>query len=165
MLQGVFHNHARKSMQVLANCMMWKFRIKLFTMNEIENFQKIDCNDSLRQSELTLVRTNLTRVTSPPNSTIGSSRPIFSVTFSYFLFIFYFPRCTLPDLTSVFFLPFCHHNNKNKRINCALDSHEYEGAQNVGSGAEEELGPREGANGRLVHQGVEGETGHGHQAV
>ena len=62
---------------------------------------------------LTLVRANLTRVTSPPNSNTGGSRLIFSVLYSYFIFIFYLPRCTLPDFPSVsslVFLPFlpCH---------------------------------------------------------
>jgi len=51
--------------------------------------------------EPTLVRANITRVTSPPNSTTGGSRFIFSVPFSYFLFIFYLSRCILLDLTSV----------------------------------------------------------------
>ena len=71
---------------------------------------------------MTLVRANLYKVTfkqgrlqtrSPSNSTTGGSPLIFSVPFSYFLFIFYFPRCTLPDFPSVSslaslpFLP-CH---------------------------------------------------------
>ena len=37
---------------------------------------------------------------SAPNPTTGGSRLIFSVHFSYFLFIFYLPRCTLPDFPS-----------------------------------------------------------------
>ena len=49
--------------------------------------------------------------TSPSNS---PSRLIFSVPFSYFLFIFNLPRCTLPDflyvssLASLIFLSCCH---------------------------------------------------------
>ena len=43
------------------------------------------------------VRANLTRVTSPPNSTTGGSHLIFSVPFSYILFIFYLSWFTLPD--------------------------------------------------------------------
>ena len=43
---------------------------------------------------LTLVRTNLTRVTSPLISSRSGSRLIFSVPFSYFLLIFYLPRFT-----------------------------------------------------------------------
>ena len=52
--------------------------------------------------------------TSPPNSNTSSFRPVFSVPFSYFLFIFFFSRCTLPDFPSVSFLaslpfsPRCH---------------------------------------------------------
>ena len=62
-----------------------------------------------------------TRVTSPPDSTTGDSRLIFSVPFSYFLFIFYLPRCTQPDFPFVSFLaslPFlpCFHHNKNDHI-------------------------------------------------
>ena len=49
---------------------------------------------------ITLVRANLTRVTLL-NSRKGGSRLIFSVTFSYFIFIFYLPWCTLPDIPSV----------------------------------------------------------------
>ena len=68
---------------------------------------------------LTVVRANLTRLTSPPNSTTGGSRIIFSVLFSYFLFIFYLPWCTLPDFPSVSSLASlpclfcCDHNNNN----------------------------------------------------
>ena len=57
------------------------------------------------------------RVISPPNSTTGGSRFIFSVPFSYFLFIFHLPRCTLPDfpivsfLASLLFLS-CYHRTK-----------------------------------------------------
>ena len=68
-----------------------------------------------RQSELILVRANLTRVTSPPNSATDDSCLIFSVLFSYFLFICYLPRCILPDFPSVSsfpFLPCYHHSNK-----------------------------------------------------
>ena len=70
-----------------------------------------------RQRKLTLVRANLTKVTSPPNSNAGGSRLIFSVPLSYFLFIFYLPQCTLPDfpsdssLASLPFSPCCHHNH------------------------------------------------------
>ena len=72
-----------------------------------------------RQTELTIVRANLTRVTSPPNPTTGGSRLIFFAPFSYFLFIFYLPLYTLPDFSSVSFLaslPFlpCHPNKKKK---------------------------------------------------
>ena len=73
-----------------------------------------------KQSELTFVRANLTWVTSPPNSNTSGSRLIISVPFSYFLFIYYLPRCTLPDFTSVStlasvpFLACCHHNNNKK---------------------------------------------------
>ena len=48
-------------------------------------------------------------VTSPPNSNTGGSRLIFSVSFSYFLYIFYLPRCTLshfPSASSLASLPF-----------------------------------------------------------
>ena len=51
---------------------------------------------------------------SPPNSTTGDFRLIFSVPFSYSLFIFYLPRCTQLDfhsvssLASLPFLPCCH---------------------------------------------------------
>ena len=51
---------------------------------------------------------------SPPNSNTGDARLIFSVLFSYFLFIFNRYRCTLPDFPSVSskvslpFLPRCH---------------------------------------------------------
>ena len=61
-----------------------------------------------------ILRANLTRVTSPLNSITDGSRLTFSVIFSYFLFIFYLPRCTLPDFPSVSslaslpFLPCCH---------------------------------------------------------
>ena len=57
--------------------------------------------------------------TSPPNSNTSSFRPVFSVPFSYFLFIFFFSRCTLPDFPSVSFLaslpflPCCHHGNNS----------------------------------------------------
>ena len=57
--------------------------------------------------------------TSPPNPTTGGSRLFFSVPFSYCLFSFYLPRCTLPDfpsfssLASQPFLSCCHHNNNN----------------------------------------------------
>ena len=57
------------------------------------------------------------RITSPPN-------------LSYFLFIFYFPRCTLPDfpsvssLTSFPYLP-CHHNNKNNNKQCRCSCCEF----------------------------------------
>ena len=61
--------------------------------------------------------------TSPPNPTTGGSRLFFSVPFSYFLFIFYLPRCTLPDfpsfssLASLLLLSYCHHdNNNNNRV-------------------------------------------------
>ena len=62
----------------------------------------------------TIVRTNLTRVTSPPNS---APRRFPSYLLLYFLFIFYLPRCTLPDFPSVSspaslpVLPCCHHYN------------------------------------------------------
>ena len=46
------------------------------------------------------MRANITRVTSPTNSTIGSFHLISSVPFSHFLFIFYLPRCTLPNFLS-----------------------------------------------------------------
>ena len=64
-------------------------------------------------------RANLTRVTSPPNSNTDGSRLIFSIPFSYFLFVFYLPRCTIPDFPSVSslaflpFLPCCHYNNNS----------------------------------------------------
>ena len=70
---------------------------------------------------LTLVRANLTRVTSPPNSNTGGSRLIFSVLYSYFIFIFYLPRCTLPDFPSVSslaslpFLSCCHRTTTERR--------------------------------------------------
>ena len=54
------------------------------------------------------------RATSPPISTTGGSSLIFSVPFSYFLFIFYLSRCTLsgsPSVSSLASLPFlsrCH---------------------------------------------------------
>ena len=69
-----------------------------------------------RQSELTLVWANLTRGASPRNKTTGLSRLIFYVHLSYSLFIFYFPRCTLPDfppVSSLASLPFlsCYQNN------------------------------------------------------
>ena len=66
-----------------------------------------------------LVGANLTRVTSAPNSNTGSSHLIFSVPFSYFLFIFYLPQGTLPDfpsassLTCLQFSSCCHHNSNN----------------------------------------------------
>ena len=44
---------------------------------------------------------NLTRVTSPSNSNIGGFCLIFSVLFPYFLFIFYLPRCTLPNFPPI----------------------------------------------------------------
>ena len=43
----------------------------------------------------------VTRVISPPNSNTGGSHLIFSVPFSYFLFIFKLPWFTLPDFSSV----------------------------------------------------------------
>ena len=67
--------------------------------------------------ELTLVRANLTRVTSPLNSTTCGPSLIFSILFSYLLFIFYIPWYTLPDfppvssLASLPLLPCCHQNN------------------------------------------------------
>ena len=57
-----------------------------------------------------LVLANLTthKGTIPPKSNTGNSRFIFAVPFSYFLFIFYLPQCTLPDFPSVLpWLP-CH---------------------------------------------------------
>ena len=48
------------------------------------------------------MRANLTSVSSPQNPTIGGSRIIFSVTFSYFLFIFYLPWSTIPDFPCIF---------------------------------------------------------------
>ena len=69
---------------------------------------------------------DLTRVTSPPNSNTGSSRLIFSVRFSYLLFIFYLPRCTLPDFPTVSSLASllclsCHHINNIKVYDLSND--------------------------------------------
>ena len=70
-----------------------------------------------------LVGANLTRVTSAPNSNTGSSHLIFSVPFSYFLFIFYLPRCILldfPSASSLASLPFftlLSSNNNNMHSN------------------------------------------------
>ena len=56
---------------------------------------------------------NFTRVASPTNSNTGGSRLIFSVHFSYFLYIFYHPQRILldfPSVTSLAYMPFlsCH---------------------------------------------------------
>ena len=61
-----------------------------------------------RQRKLTLVRANLTSVTSPPNPSTGGSCVIFYVPFSYFLFIFYLPGA--PYRIFLLFLPWlpCH---------------------------------------------------------
>ena len=61
-----------------------------------------------------LVRANLTRVNSSLSPTTGGSRLIFSVPFTYFIFIFNLTRCILPEflsissLASLPFLPCCH---------------------------------------------------------
>ena len=68
------------------------------------------------------------RVTSPPHSNTGGFHLVFSVPFSYFIFIFYLPRCTQPDFASVFtlaslqFLSCCHHNNNKKLFVCRWTS-------------------------------------------
>ena len=57
------------------------------------------------------MRVNLTRVTSPPNSTPRRFPSHLLLTLIlYFLFIFYLPRCTLPDFpcSSQACLPFCY---------------------------------------------------------
>ena len=58
---------------------------------------------------------NLTRITSPPNSNTGGYGLIYSVCFSYFLFIFCLTRCTLPDFHSVSSLTslLCSNNNND----------------------------------------------------
>ena len=63
----------------------------------------------------TILRANLTRVISPPNSTTRRFPSYLLLTLLlYLLFIFYLPRCTLPDfpsvssLTSLPFLSCCH---------------------------------------------------------
>ena len=78
---------------------------------------------SMIQKLFTLVRANLTGVTSLPNSNTGGSSLIFSVPFSYFLFIFYLPRWILPDFPSVSslaslpFLPCCYQTTTTQRQN------------------------------------------------
>ena len=57
------------------------------------------------------VRANLTKVTSPPNSTTRRFRSYLLLTLPlYFLFILYFPRCNPPLFPSVFFLFLFNYN-------------------------------------------------------
>ena len=67
------------------------------------------------QEKWQVCKTNLPLlIWSPPNSNTSGSRFIFSLPFSYFLFILYFHRCILPDylsvssLASLPLLPCCH---------------------------------------------------------
>ena len=66
----------------------------------------------------------LVRASQTPNSYIGNSRLIISAPFSYFILIFYLPRCTLPDFSSVSSLaslPFLsRHQNKIMYLNSSL---------------------------------------------
>ena len=72
-----------------------------------------------------LVRANLTRVTSPPNSTATRFSSYLLLTLLlYLFFIFYYPRCTLPDFSSVSslasfpFLSCCHRTTTTTKLNC-----------------------------------------------
>ena len=101
----MYHNHLR-SYYFTNQILLQHFSIFFFT--------SVFNTGYLCSAVLTLVRAKLTRVSSPPNPTAGGSQLIFSVHFSYFLFIFYLPHCTLPDFLSVSslaslpFLPYCH---------------------------------------------------------
>ena len=83
---------------------------------------------SLLWHSFEVVRANLTRG-KPPNSNTGGSRLIFSVPLSYFLLIFYLPRCTLPDfpsvspLTSLPFLPCIQQEARYFGGNCTVRNH------------------------------------------
>ena len=98
--------------------------ICLLRLPAIQHLAKV-----IYSSNLYALSANLTSVTSPPNSYTGGSCLIFSVPFSYFLFIFYLPQCTLPDfpsdssLASLQFLSSCHRATTCCRTNIIKFSH------------------------------------------
>ena len=78
------------------------------------------------QVTMILVRANLTRLTSPLNSTQKRFMSHLLLTLLlYFLLIFYLPQCTLPDFPSVSalaFMPFlscCHVTTKTTKTRAA----------------------------------------------
>ena len=69
--------------------------------NPCESQPRNPCESQPRKGE-SLVRANLARGTSPPNSTPRRFPYYLLLTFLlYFLLIFYLPHCTLPDFPSV----------------------------------------------------------------
>ena len=98
----------------------WRNRIKIVEMRRLKYLiytteTLLLCNPPSVHCILTLVRANLTRVTSPLNSTPSRlSSYLLMTLILYFFTIFYLPRSTLPDFTSVSslaslpFLSCCH---------------------------------------------------------